>query len=152
MDAGPIYHQAEVELYHSETSPELTRDLVAVSIVELLQVLPDILSGSLQPIPQDETQVTYCPLLSKTDAWLDPTILTAEQAERRVRAFLEFPRTKIAVNGHDIIITKTHTSDEGLSPLDIRFKDGHYLSIDELIGQSGRKMSAKDFLNGYRIV
>jgi hypothetical protein len=33
--------------------------------------------------------------------------------------------------------------------LDIRFQDNNYLSIDELIAPSGRKMSGKDFLNGY---
>lgn len=149
MDAGPVYHQVETPLSGSETKTDVEHMLTELSGIEILKVLPSILDGSLRPKPQHDGDATYCSLLDKSDAHIDPEKMTAAQAERHVRAYLEFPRTKIAVNGHDVIITKAHVSNEGGSTLDIRFQDGQYLSIDELIGPSGRKMSAKDFLNGY---
>lgn len=149
MDAGPVYHQVEVPLSGTETKTDVEHMLTELSAIELIKVLPSILDGSLEPKPQHDGDATYCSLLDKSDAHINPEKLAATQAERHVRAYIEFPRTKIAVNGHDVIITKAHVADEGNSPLDIRFQDGQYLSIDELVGPSGRKMSAKDFLNGY---
>lgn len=76
-------------------------------------------------------------------------MLTAEQAERQVRAYLAFPKTKTIVEGQQIVITKAHVTSEATSPLDVRCADGRFLSIDELIGPSGKPMNAKAFVNGY---
>jgi len=149
MDAGPIYRQTTYPLTGSETRPQLYDALAALGTNTLLDALPAILSGSLQAVPQDDTQATYCRLLDKKDAWLVPESVTAEQAERQVRAHLDFPRTKLAVAGHDVIITKSHVGHETKSPLDIVCQGGDVLSIDELIAPSGRRIGAQAFLNGY---
>ena len=75
--------------------------------------------------------------------------VSAEEAERTIRAYLEFPRTKLSVFGHDIIVTSAHVSSEQKTPLDFLCRDGAYLSVDELIAPSGKYMTAQDFLNGY---
>jgi methionyl-tRNA formyltransferase len=103
----------------------------------------------LQPQPQDEQTATYCQLLQKSDSDLDPTHRSAVEAERKVRAHLGFPKTKAQVLGHSIIITKAHIADHQKTPLDILCQDGAFLSIDELIGPSGKTMTAQSFLNGY---
>ena len=55
----------------------------------------------------------------------------------------------MTVLDQSVIITKAHVSSEANTPLDVMFKDGQYLVIDELVGPTGRKMSGSDFLNGY---
>jgi methionyl-tRNA formyltransferase len=150
MDAGPVYAQKSIELSGTETKFEVYDKLSALGTELLLSILPKILSGELEPQPQ-QGEPTYCQLLNKNDAWLDSKTLTAEQAERMVRAYLEFPKTKVKINDKDIIITKAHVNDNSQSPLDVRFRDGHYLSIDELIGPTGKIMSNTDFLNGYGV-
>lgn len=149
MDSGPIYTQATQPLIGNETRPLLYKTLAEAGVTILLDVLPAVLDGTLQATAQNEGQATYCKLLDKKDAWLQPDALTAQQAERLVRAHLGFPKTKINLLGHDIIITKAHVSSESKTPLDILCHGGAYLSVDELIAPSGRNMNTQSFLNGY---
>lgn len=149
MDAGPVYSQVIHTLLGTETRPELYQTLAILGSTTLLDSLPAILEGSLQAVPQNENLATYSQLLDKKDAWLKTDTLTAKEAERIVRAHLGFPKTKCTVVGHDIIITKAHISTETKTPLDVRCRDGAYLSVDELIAPSGRTMSSEAFLNGY---
>jgi len=149
MDSGPVYAQMVHPLTGTETRPQLYETLASAGTAVLLSVLPVILDGSLQTVPQDEDRTTYCKLLEKKDAWLQPATLTAPQAERLVRAHLGFPKTKITILGHNIIITKAHIAAESKTQLDIVCQDGASLSVDELIAPSGRHMNAQAFLNGY---
>lgn len=149
MDSGPVYAQQQISLTGKETKFELYDQLAAASTTLFFETFPNILDNSLQPTPQDESQVTYCQLLQKSDGVLDPEHMDATQAERKVRAFLGFPKTKLAVLDQQIIITKAHVSSQQKTPLDILFQDGAYLSVDELIAPSGKTMTASAFLNGY---
>lgn len=149
MDAGPVYGQIIHDLSGTETSPELYKTLAQAGAAVLLALLPGIFDGSLQPTPQDDTQATYCKLIDKSETWLKPDEITATAAERLVRAHLSFPKTKINIYGHQIVILKAHVSETYETPLDILCQDGKYLSIDELIAPSGRMMSSKNFINGY---
>lgn len=150
MDAGPIYAQINYELSGLETSPELYETLAQIGVNKLIEILPNIIDNTIKPIDQNETKANYCKLLSKEDSWLKSTEFTAAEAECRVRAYLTFPKTKFNILDKDIIITKAHVTSEGATVADILCKDGKYLSIDTLIAPSGRKMSIKDFLNGYK--
>jgi methionyl-tRNA formyltransferase len=149
MDAGPVYAAKEYPLSGTETRPGLYRDLAQVGANLLLETLPLILDGSLPPLPQVEDNATYTPLLSKDDALLHPDAISAVQAERIIRAHIGFPKTKLVIKDHPVIITKAHVASVGTSPLDILCTDGGYLSIDEVIAPSGRMMSAADFARGY---
>lgn len=150
MDAGPVYHQVEFNLPAYETAPHLSQKLASLAASELIATLPRILDGSLQPVAQDESKASYCQLISKQDALLDPETQTAEQAERLVRAYKAFPRARIMFNDAQLIILKAHTADSGTTALDIKFADGRYLCVDELIAPSGKTMSAEAFLKGLR--
>lgn len=149
MDAGPVYKQVFFSLNDTEQAPDLELKLAALGAQELVTILPSILNGSLQPQAQDDTLASYCKLLSKDDSILDLETLTAEQAERRVRAYIAYPKTKATIAGHLVVITKAHIANASESILDIQCNGGQFLSIDELIGPSGRAMDAKAFLNGY---
>src|SRR5690606_34256787 len=67
----------------------------------------------------------------------------------KIRAHLGFPKTKLTLLGHPVIITKAHVSHQKKTPLDVECRGGAFLSIDELIGPSGKVMTAQAFLNGY---
>ena len=149
MDAGPIYNQVTTHLLNTKTTPELELQLAELGAQQLSDTLSAIINGTVQPTPQNDNNATYCQLLTKEMSMLDTATLTADQAERQVRAFIAFPKTKTVVDGHQIIITKAHVTNENTSPLDIKCADGRYLSIDELISPSGKKMDAKAFINGY---
>lgn len=149
MDAGPVYAATHQPLNGTESRPELYHTLATIGTNLLLETLPHIINGNLTPLPQSENEATYCQLLQKNDAWLETSLHSAVSAEQLVRAHLGFPKTKLVVNGHTIIITEAHVSEQQKTPLDVVCHDGAFLSIDELIAPSGRHMQAEDFLRGY---
>jgi methionyl-tRNA formyltransferase len=149
MDAGPVYGYTNVELNGTETQAELYTSMAEESTNVLLKILPGILDGSCTTLPQDEKNATYTKQLSKVDAVISQSDHTAEEAERLIRAHLIFPKTKMTIAGHQVVVTKAHVSDSEPSALTLPFASNTYLVIDELIAPSGRTMSGKDFLNGY---
>jgi methionyl-tRNA formyltransferase len=149
MDAGPVYAAKRHPLIGTETRLELHHALADIGTNLLLETLPAIIDGSLQPTPQDETKATYSHLLQKSDAFLNLTVLTASEAERIIRAHIGFPKSKLTIGDQTIVVTKAHVADQQKTPLDILCQDGVYLCVDELIAPSGRRMDGNAFLRGY---
>jgi methionyl-tRNA formyltransferase len=149
MDAGPLYGQTTVSLSGNETTASLYPLLAERGAGLLIDLLPSILDGSCQAEPQDESTASVTPMLQKTDGLLDPTRLSAAEAERRVRAYDLFPKTRLQINGHAVIVTKAHTSVIKTDGLAVVCRDGRYLVVDEVIAPSGRRMTGDAFLNGY---
>jgi methionyl-tRNA formyltransferase len=149
MDAGPIYSQEETNLSGHETKTELRDKLSVLGSELLIKMLPHIINGDIKPSPQDETKATYSKMLSKTDGNINQKNITATEAERMIRAYLGFPKTRATILGHSVIVTKAHVEKAAQSPTDIVFYDGSVLSIDELVAPSGRKINSHEFINGY---
>ncbi len=148
MDAGPVYAQEIYELDGTETAPELYETLSALGGRMLIETLPSIIEGNLLPSPQQNDAV-YCYLLKKENALLNPAEMTAVQAERQVRAYIQFPKTKLAYKDGTVIVTKAHiVTDDTHEDFTVAFKDGSSLTIDELIAPSGKTMSGQAFTNG----
>lgn len=148
MDSGPIYKQVEIELSGREYAPELYEIVSKVSGDILIDILPQIINGSLQPTSQDDSKATFCKIIDKSEAWIDFNNITAQQAESHIRAFITYPKSKARILNQDIIITAAHISESKSTLLDIKCADEKYLSIDELINQNGRKINSAAFLNG----
>ena len=151
MDAGPVYYQETIPLSGDEKSSDLYETTAKIGSEAISNVLPAILSGKMSANTQNDTKATYCKLLSKNDGLLDPHEMTADEAERRVRAYEIFPKTKLGIDNFLCIITEASVTNkpEQTTPLDIKFKDGRYLSIRTLITPNGKQTDAKSFLNGY---
>jgi methionyl-tRNA formyltransferase len=149
MDSGPIYAQIIHKLSGNETRPDLYRTLSGAGAILLTTILPLIIDGSISPTPQDEDKSSYCKLLLKSDALIDPMTISAKQFEQTVRAYIGFPKTKIIIGKSELIITKAHISTGRTSPLDVLCKDKKSLTIDELVAPSGKTISNKDYINGY---
>lgn len=151
MDAGPIYAQYPYALDGTETRPELYATLGALGAHMLTAILPSIIDGSLPATDQHDADATYCSLLTKDMAYLDLTHLTPGEAEARIRAHLGYPRSRVKIGDHDIIVLKAHGVMTKQSPLDLECANGAFLSIDVLIAPSGRTMTAAEFVRGYHV-
>lgn len=150
LDTGKLITQKVLQSPLSqETTPTLTDKLVALSNQLLDEYLPRYIDGEIIPKNQPHPdRVTYSRKLTKADGVLDFKKPAAE-LEREIRAFTGWPKSRAQLFNHTVIVTKAHVSSSSKTKLDILCGDGQYLSIDELIGPSGRKMDAKSFLNGY---
>lgn len=151
MDAGPIYIQVPYALDATETKPELYDTLFTLGTNLLISNLSKIVSGEIEPTEQEEVAATYCSLLSKADSELDLAMLTPGQAEARIRAYLGYPKTRLSIGPHQVIVTRAHGVMTKETPLDLLCANGAFLSIDELIAPSGKTMTAEQFLRGYTI-
>lgn len=145
MDAGPIYAQRKINLNQTETASDLYHKLAQVGGELLIETLPKIFQH-LKPTPQDGKQATYCQLLKKDQAWLDPT-KTAVELERQIRAFELFPRSRYQFKNQTCIVLDTEVSDQP-DLLSIQTAD-QYLNVKRLIAPSGKTMSDQAFNNGY---
>jgi methionyl-tRNA formyltransferase len=149
MDSGPVYGQFPVSLTKDDDKFAAYTKLSHIGAEQLFNLLPSIIDGSLKPIPQDESKATYSSLLKKSDGLIDLSSLTAVEVERRVRAYLGFPKTKLVVDDHTLIVTRAHVVESKETLIDLECKDNTFLHIDQLIAPSGRSMDGEAFLRGY---
>lgn len=152
MDAGPVYAFSPLELTGTETQPELYDTLGTLGANILVTALPEIMSGSITPKPQNDHDATYTSLLQKSDGQLDPIAMSAAEVERRIRGYLRFPKTKLTLGQHVVHPLKAHISSatETDDELGVRCADGKFVTIDTLTAPSGKRMTGREFLRGYR--
>lgn len=167
MDEGPLLAQAPYDIPADATTPSLTEVLIDLSNECLKNILPLWLDGKTQPAPQEEVTMaaskepTYSRKLTKQDGILDWN-KPAEQLEREIRAYIDWPKSRTELAGKEVIITGAHAVPSD-SPDD---KPGHieYLSdvgvimvttsggslcIDTLKPAGKKGMPVKAFLAGY---
>lgn len=148
MDEGPVYCQSEYTLNGKEDRVSLNKALAEYSALYLEMNLSAIIEGSLQPTPQDGSKATYTKLLSKKDGqtdWKEPS----ELLERKVRAYLGFPRLRGPLLGHEAIVTKARVASGAKDGTLVVECSPGYLEVLELVAPSGRLMSGADYLRGY---
>lgn len=164
MDEGDLLAQADYDLPLTITTPELTHDLIDLSDQTLRTILPEYLSGNVQPAPQldvtiaDSHEPSYSRKLTKQDSIL-VFQKTAAELEREVRAFVEWPRSRATIGGTDVVITRAHVLDISGMPgtlwLDGKQLGVHCASgtlvIDRLIPSGKKEMDAASFLAGYKL-
>lgn len=90
MDTGPLIARKEYPLAGDETTEGLTVTLFDLGGKLLQESLPLWQSGELKAAPQDGSLATVTRKLERADGLADWT-LTAEELERRARAFTPWP-------------------------------------------------------------
>lgn len=161
MDAGPVFAQARLPLTGQESKQELYDKLLGIGNGLLMKHLPAILDGSLTPKPQDHSKATYDQLITKDQGIIDWN-KPAQQIEREIRAYLEWPKSRTELAGKDIIITKAYVDPSETmksKPGDVEFikesgiiivgTASGLLRIERLKPAGKREMSAKEFMTGY---
>lgn len=150
MDTGPLYGQASFATNPHVGKFELYQQLSQAGAKLLFELLPDILSGSLQPKPQENTDVSVTSLIFKSDGVLDPLSETATALERKVRAYQGYPKPHLKVLNNDVIVTSAKVIEKpDEHALAIPCADNSWLEITSLVGPSGKTMAGADFLRGY---
>ncbi len=149
MDTGKLLTQKTLHLDGSETTPSLTEDLIQLSDELIREYLPRYLSGDLQPRAQPHPdRATYSRKLTKADGQLNLS-RPAAKLERQIRAFVDWPQSRIRLGTVDVIITAAHVSDHE-TELSLRCGDSTYLAIDRLKPAGKKEMPVGAFLAGYQ--
>ena len=157
MDEGPVYAQQPVALTGDETKFELYEKIVDVSTRLFFDTLPQIINGSLQPTPQDDSKASYSKLIQKSDGVIDWN-KSAEQIEREVRTYQGWPQSRTTLATVEVIITHAHvkSGNQKIGEIIIGNKEKisvgtskDLLSIDLLKPLGKKEMPISAFLSGY---
>ena len=161
MDAGPIYLQEAMPIGSAETTGSLQAKLTPVGAYLLLETLRGLHAGSLLPREQDESGVTFAPLLKKEDGlidWAQPAIVI----ERRVRGFNPWPGAYSHISGRMLKVHRARvvTADTTGTPGEVLRADAEglwigtgtgVLALEEVQFENRKKLSGAEFLRGARV-
>lgn len=120
MDAGAILAQSEIEIGPLETAGEL-HDRLSVNGVELvLNVAGQLAAGTAVETPQDDSQATLAPKLSRQSALLD-FARQAEHLARQIRGLYPWPGCRVVLRDAEgtevgrmrLVRARAVASDEG---------------------------------------
>ncbi len=157
LDTGPILSQRSIRLTQDDTAGSVFESLSRLGADLLIETLPGFLSGKIQPVPQPEEGSTYAPMLKKEEGRLDFT-RSAEELERRVRAFNPWPGAFMEFDGALLKIHRAHVEPgEAEAGQRLVHRDqpavgagGGLLILDEVQPAGKKPMRGKAFLAGAR--
>jgi len=98
MDEGDILATRSLAIAPDETAGSLFEKLSLLGRDLLEEILPELIVGRLEAIPQDHSKATYAPNIKREEEYLDFS-QPAEILERKIRAFHPEPNTYTLVDG-----------------------------------------------------
>jgi methionyl-tRNA formyltransferase len=163
LDAGDIYYQEKIAIDPRANAATLSSELARFSYGVLKKVLAQLQNGQLHGTPQDESEATLAPQLSKKDGELSFVNMTAEEIDRKVRGLQPWPGAFCFLKEERLAILETD-----LPGLDTNEKPGTIVTLEKKSGMTvatkkgalavlrvkpeGKKeMPAADFANGRRL-
>ena len=160
LDTGDLLEQREEPISDDDTALTLAPRLAHTGAELIITSLAGLAKGTITPRPQDNANATLAPILTKEDGLID-FARTAKEAWNRLRGFQPWPgaftrfRGKLlhihqAVPAAEVaVVAAGHFTIEGERLL-LGFAHGTALEIHELQMEGKKRMSARDFINGYR--
>lgn len=159
MDAGDIISQQKISIEPSDDNGSLFEKMAIVGRDLLLKTIPDILSGNIKPIKQNEDEVVFSPNISKEQEKLDFT-QPAEQIFNHIRALSPDPGAWAMFNGQrtkfygsqvvDIETTQEPGTvfEAGKKKLVVVAGNGTGLSIKKIQPAGKKLMDIASYMNG----
>jgi methionyl-tRNA formyltransferase len=164
MDTGPTLLRREVEIGPDESSPELAVRMSALGAELIADSLLRFDRREIFPVPQDAQNASYAPILKKEDGridWSQP----AQQIYNRMRAFVPWPGAFTTFRQQTCNVWGRPESrgmaGENMQPGEIISStkelyvvcgEGSCLRAESVQIEGRKKLSAREFANGARIV
>lgn len=159
MDAGDVIDSRKTEIGENETAGELL-DRLAVLGAELLSTtMGRLQKGPVEAVPQDESKVSFAPMLDKSMCPID-WMKTAQQIHDRVRGLHPWPVATAELAGTKFKIHATRVVDGSGEPgkLLALTKTGLVVAcgqgaveIVSLQAEGGKRMNAPDYFRGHPV-
>ena len=157
MDAGDVIDVAKCPIGENETAGELLERLAVLGADLLSDVLKKFENGRPEGIPQDESQVSFAPMLDKTMCPIDWN-KTAQQVHNQVRGLHPWPVATMELKGQKFKVHATAIVDGKGEPGEILglTKTGLVIACGEgaievrsLQAEGGKRMAAPDYFRGH---
>ncbi len=165
LDAGPMIAQFKEPIREYDTNETLRQRLINRTKQVLIPVLNNWVEGKIKPVPQNESQATYCyqKEISKERAQIDWENMDPQYIERMIRAFVPWPVAWTYINDVRIKIYQAQLINAQSSGIELKpgearginkrlfvgTKDPHlFMQILELQPEGGKRMTGETYLNG----
>ncbi len=157
MDAGDIIEISKTPIGADETAGELLDRLAVLGADLLSKTLTRFENGKVEATPQDESQVSYAPMLDKSMCPMDFT-KTAQQVHDHVRGLNPWPVATTELAGKRFKVYATAIVDGSGEPGEILglTKTGLKIACGEgaveiriLQAEGGKRMAAPDYFRGH---
>ena len=160
MDAGDVIDVEKTQIGENETAGQLLDRLAVLGGNLLSRVLTGIARGTATAVAQDESKVTFAPMLDKPMCPIDWT-KTSREIHDQVRGLHPWPVATAVLGGTEFKIHETRKTDltTDKAPgtavalrkdgLDVACGDGKVLRITQLQAQGGKRMAAPDYFRGH---
>lgn len=161
LDTGAMLLKAEMPIAADDTAVTLSPRLSQLGALLLIETLRSFNSGELVPTPQDDSQATLAPLLKKEDGRIDFS-RSAQEISNRLRGFQPWPGAFSTFRGKQLTV---HSARPGKGPqlttgellvnedsLYVGAGQGTALELLEVQLEGKKRMSARDFTNGNRLI
>jgi methionyl-tRNA formyltransferase len=159
LDTGDILLQNEVEIAPDDTAVTLAPKLASTGSELLLKTLDGLAAGTITPRKQDNDAATLVPILTKEDGRVDFS-RTAQEINNRLRGFQPWPGAFTSYRGkgfvlHAVAAIETSRTEPGELAVEhgkliVGCGGGTAIELLELQLEGKRRMSAREFLNGYQ--
>jgi len=160
LDTGDILLQRELEIMPEDTSVSLAPRLAMMGSELLLETIEALAEGRIQPTPQDDEDATLAPILKREDGRIDFS-RTAQMICNRHRGFQPWPGAFTTFRGKQLTMhaLSVHSGALALEAGAIAVEgeqlfagcgEGTSIVIRELQLEGKRRMSAREFINGYQ--
>lgn len=162
VDSGDIIKQYPLKIGDKETAGELFDRLASLGADAIIEVLDDIDSGKAINIKQDDSQATFCKMLTKQDGKInfDKSFREIDCHVRGMTpwpsAFCEIDGTKLKVYDTEYIYHDSETQSGSVlfadtrSGLVIKCADGA-VRLKEIQADGGKRMKDVDYLRGHAV-
>ena len=161
LDAGDVIQVATTPIGNDEDLPSLWARLSDLGAETLSRVIPTLADGTATRTPQDESQVTFAPMLSRELSPIDWN-RPARAIDCQVRGLIPWPCAATELAGLKFKVFRTAPGKEtaqapgtvlsaGKAGIEVACGDGKSLYITELQAEGGKRMAASAYLLGHPI-
>ncbi len=180
MDTGPILLQQNLEIGRDETAPELSLRMANAGAPLVADSLLALANGTISPRAQDSAQATRAPILKKEHGQIDWN-LKSREIYNRIRGFDPWPGAYTFFRGHHcqvwgnvwgrmegVMLRNLVDDGHGEAPplpdqtpgaitpdkdyVVVTCGEKTYLTLDTVKLEGRGKVSARDFVNGARLL
>ena len=161
IDTGDILLQREIPILANDNASTLHDRMMQIGAGLVLATVDQLAAGIARPVPQHDALASHAPKIFHADARIDWT-RTAAAVHNFIRGMSPYPGAWTTLDNLEFKILKAHPA-SAITDLSVPGKlilhgqalmagtVNGWLELDEVQLTGKRRMTAREFVNGYRI-
>jgi methionyl-tRNA formyltransferase len=162
LDTGDVLLERRLPLGPDTTAPEVFARLAPMGAELMVDTLADMTEGSLSRKPQDNTNATMAPILTREDGRIDFAARTAREIYDRWRGFYPWPGAYASFRGKRFLVHRmkvVHAAsglacgalDWATGDLLVGAAEGTTLVLDEVQLEGKQRLNGMEFVRGFQL-